>query len=282
MERENKVKDKLRLAGYVARKQEVLALRAMCARDNGAKVLILEGAPGTGKTFLGEAFAEAIGAESIYYLCHHWTSEEEMFLGIDVGAVAAGVEKAEDAYRPGFLLRAVEASEKGPVIVIIDEIDKAPERMEALLLDFLQHGRVHGPRGEVWQGDLSNMYILITTNGIRPLMEPTQRRGFRLKMQFLPPNVEGDLLRKLTGAPSGAIRAVVRMSNTIRKNGATSPSVQEMKYLLADLPLCESAKDVEILIDGWLIKEDEDRQALQSEFKNPAAVLWGEWKRGNG
>lgn len=280
MERENKVKDKLKEAGYVARKQEVLALRAMCARDNGAKVLILEGAPGTGKTFLGEAFATSIEAESIYYLCHHWTSEEEMFLGIDVGAVAAGVEKAEDAYRPGFLLRAVEASKEGAVIVIIDEIDKAPERMEALLLDFLQHGRVHGPRGEVWQGDLPNMYIFITTNGIRPMMEPTQRRGFRLKMEFLPPNVEGDLLRKQTGAPTTAIRAVVRMANVIRKNGDSSPSVQEMKYLLSDLPLCESAKDVQILIDGWLIKEDEDRLALKNEFKNPAAVLWGEWKRG--
>lgn len=275
-----KVENKLESAGYVPRKQEALALRAMCARNNGAKVLILEGPPGTGKTFLGEAFAKSIEAESIYYLCHHWTSEEEMFLGIDVGAVAAGVEKSQDAYRAGFLLRAIEASVKGPVIVIIDEIDKAPERMEALLLDFLQHGRVHGPRGEVWQGDLSKMYIFITTNGIRPLMEPTQRRGFRLKMQFLPPNTEADLLRKLTGTPPTAIRVVVRMANVIRKDGETSPSVQEMKCLLSDLSLCESAKDVEILIDGWLVKEDEDRQALNNEFKNPAAILWGEWKRG--
>lgn len=274
------MKEKLEAAGYVPRKPEVLALRAMVARNNGAKVLILEGPPGTGKTFLGEAFAKSISAKSIYYLCHHWTSEEEMFLGIDVGAVAAGVDDPKDAYRPGFLLRAVEASKEGPIIVIIDEIDKAPERMEALLLDFLQHGRVHGLRGEVWQGNLSNMYVFITTNGIRPLMEPTQRRGFRLKMQFLSPNMEGDLLRKLTGASTTAIRAVVRMGNTIRKSGDTSPSVQEMKHLLVDLPLCESSKDVEILIDGWLIKEDEDRQALKSEFKNPAAVLWGEWKRG--
>lgn len=270
----------LEKAGYVPRKQEVLALRAMCARDNGAKVLILEGAPGTGKTFLGEAFAQVLGAEDIYYLCHHWTSEEEMFMGIDVGAVAAGVDDPKDAYRPGFLLRAVQASQKGPVVVIIDEIDKAPERMEALLLDFLQHGRVHGPRGEVWQGNLSQMYIFITTNGLRPLMEPTQRRGFRLKMQFLAPNVEADLLRKLTGAPTTAIRAAVRMATVIRKNGDTSPSIQELKHLLSDLPLCESAKDVEILIDGWLVKEDEDRQALKDEFKNPAAVMWGEWKRG--
>lgn len=266
--------------GYYTRKKEDLALRAMKARQNGAKVLILEGAPGTGKTFLGEAFARSMMAEVIYYLCHHWTSEEEMFLGVDIGAVAAGVDRPEDAYRPGFLLRAVEASQQGPVVVIIDEIDKAPERMEALLLDFLQQGRVHGPLGEVWQGNLSNMFIFITTNGLRPMMEPTLRRGFRLSMEFLPPNVEADLLRKWTGAPAGAIRCVVRMAQIIRESGASSPSLQEMRHLLEDLVQAESAGDVKILVEGWLVKEEEDGQALAVEFKNPAAVLWGEWKRG--
>lgn len=266
--------------GYITRRNEEIALKAMKRRNNGAKVLILEGPPGTGKTSLGEAFAKSMETEAIYYLCHHWTSEEEMFLGIDVGAVAAGVDDPKDAYRPGFLLRAIEASKIGSVIVIIDEIDKAPERMEALLLDFLQHGRVHGPRGEKWQGDLSNMFIFITTNGIREMMEPTLRRGFRVQMNFLPSNVEGDLLRKWTGASPSAIRCVVRMANVIRKDGGTSPSLQEMKYLLSDLPLCESAKDVDLLIKGWLVKDEEDQEALNKEFKSPAAVLWGEWKRG--
>jgi MoxR-like ATPase len=271
----------LKKAGYIARPQELLALRAMTARRNGANVLILEGAPGTGKTFLGEAFAQAMDAEAIYYLCHHWTSEEEMFIGVDVGAVAAGVEKAADAYRPGFLLRAVQASQQGPVVVVIDEIDKAPERAEALLLDFLQSGRVHGPNGEVWQGDLANMFVFITTNGLRPLMEPTLRRGFRLTMEFLPAHVEADVLRKATGAPTGAIRAVVRMANVIRTQGTTSVSLQEMRHLLEDMTVATSARDVEILLSGWLVKEPADREALDAEFGGKAAaVLWGEWKRG--
>lgn len=266
--------------GYHTRPAEALALAAMQRRVNGVRALILEGPPGTGKTALGEAFAKSIGAECVYYLCHHWTTEEEMFLGIDVGAVAAGVERAEDAYRPGFLLRAVQVSQAGPVVVVVDEIDKAPERAETLLLDFLQHARVHGPRGEVWRGVVENIYVFITTNALRPLMEPTLRRGFRLAMQFLPANIEADILRKATGAPVGTIRAVVRMANVIRKNGATSVSLQEMKHLLMDLAVCQSADDVAILISGWLVKETEDAQALTAEFKNPAAVLWGEWKRG--
>lgn len=265
---------------YQFRQGEQLALRAMTARKNGANILILEGPPGTGKTSLGEAFAESMAAQVIYYLCHHWTSEEEMFVGVDVGAVAAGISKKEEAYRPGFLLRAVNASLRGPVVIVIDEIDKAPERAEALLLDFLQTGRVHGPNGEIWQGALANMFVFITTNGLRQMMEPTLRRGFRLRMSFLPPHIEADILRKDTGAPTGAIRCVVRMATVIREKGETSVSLQEMRHLLEDLAVCGSAADVEILIAGWLVKTTADQEALVAEFgKNPAAVLWGEWKR---
>ena len=275
--------DSLDFGTYVLRPPERLMLEAMLRRRNGANVAILEGPPGTGKTSLGEAFAEALGAQCIYYLCHRWTSDEEMFIGVDVGAVAAGVEKKEDAYRPGFLLRAVMASQQGPVVVIIDEMDKAPERAETLLLDFLQTGRVHGPNGEVWQGTLGNLYIFITTNGLRPLMEPTLRRGFRLRMEFLPANVEADILRKSTGAPTGAIRAVVRMANVIRTKGATSVSLQEMRHLLEDMTIAKSTADVAILLRGWLVKDAADSAALDEEFGGKAAaVLWGEWKREKG
>jgi MoxR-like ATPase len=278
----NDLENKLHSANYIPRPAELLALRSMIARQNGARVLVLEGAPGTGKTSLGRAFAQAIGAEVVYYLCHHWTTEEEMFLGVDVGRVAAGVESPDEAYRPGFLLRAAEASRRCPVVVIIDELDKAPERSEALLLEFLQTGRVHGPRGEVWQADLSRLFVFVTTNGLRPLMEPTLRRGFRLRMEFLPPHVEQDLLRKWTGAPTTAIRVVVRMANTIRAKGATAPSVQEMRHLLEDMRQATSASDAELLLRGWLVKESEDWDALTSEFgAKPASVLWGEWKRGS-
>ena len=173
------------------------------------------------------------------------------------------------------------ASQQGPVVVIIDEMDKAPERAETLLLDFLQTGRVHGPNGEVWQGVLKNLYIFITTNGLRPLMEPTLRRGFRLKMEFLPTNVEADILRKGTGAPTGAIRAVVRMANVIRTKGVTSVSLQEMRHLLEDMTVAKSTADVAVLLRGWLIKDAADSAALDGEFGGKAAaVLWGEWRRG--
>jgi MoxR-like ATPase len=270
----------LRAAGYVPRRGELLALRGLLARAGGARVLIVEGPPGTGKTALGRALASLLQAEVVYYLCHHWTSDEELHLGVDVGRVAAGVERPEDAYRPGALLRAVEASQRGTVVLIVDELDKAPERAEALLLEFLQTGRVHGPRGEVWQADLARLVVILTTNGLRPLMEPTLRRGFRLRMEFLPAEVEAHLLRQWTGAAPGVVRLVVRMLTLIRTKGATAPSLQEARYLLEDLRLAASAADCQLLIEGWLVKEPADGEALRGELGQPGAVLWGEVRRG--
>ncbi len=269
-----------RMNEYHLRPAEALALRALQKRS-GLKVLILEGAPGTGKTYFAESLAKEQGGEYLYYLCHHWTSDEEMFIGVHVGRVAAGVERPEEAYEYGVLARAAIASQMGSVVVCLDELDKAPQRAESLLLDFLQHGRIYLPDGQKIQGNLEKITVVITTNATRPLMEATMRRGFRVKMDFLPPHIEADLIRKATGAPMGAIRVVVRMMGLIRTHGATAPSLQEGRQLVEDLSVCESAADVEILVHGWLCKEPEDWRALTDGMgsSSPGSILWGEWNR---
>jgi len=264
--------------GYYLRPAEALALRAIQKRT-GLKVLILEGPPGTGKTFFAEWLAIQQQANYLYYLCHHWTGDEELFISVHVGRVAAGVNDPQDAYEFGILTKAALASQATPVVVCLDELDKAPQRAEALLLDFLQNGRIYLPDGQKIQGVLENLIVVITTNGIRPLMEATMRRGFRIKMDFLPPNIEADIIRKQTGAPMGAIRCVVRMMQIIRSSGVTSPSLQEGRQLVEDLSVAESAADTQFLIKGWLCKEPEDWDALKGQIGNPGAVLWGEWTR---
>ena len=154
--------------------------------------------------------------------------------------------------------------------------------MDALLLDFLQTGRVHGLKGEVYQGRLETLFVFLTTNGVRPLSEPLLRRCFRHRMSYLPANVEVDILRHRTGAPMGAVRLVVRMANTIRANGASAVSLQEMTCLLEDMASATRAEEVGHLIAGWLVKEPADWQVLISTYRNPAAALWGEWQRGKG
>jgi MoxR-like ATPase len=266
------------MKGYEMRPAEKILLRSL-ERKKGLKVVILEGPPGTGKTYFSECLSTHFEAEYIYYLCHHWTGDEEMFVSVHVGKVVVGVSKPEDAYEYGILTKAALASQIKRTVLCLDELDKAPQRAESLLLDFLQHGRVFLPDGNKIQGKLENLTVCLTTNNCRPLMEATLRRGFRLKMEFLAPNIEADIIRKATGASMGTIRCVVRMMEIIRQKGATAPSLQEGKHLVEDLAITESYQDVEILVKGWLIKESEDWEALIKEMKNPSQILWGEFKR---
>jgi MoxR-like ATPase len=271
---------------YYLRSSDELFLRVLTARDGGGvRAGLISGAPGVGKTALGRYFADQLGGGMEYYLCHHWTSDEDLFVRIDPARVAAlagghaGVEM-EDAYRPGVLLRAVNRSLIQPVVCIIDELDKAPERVDALLLEFLQTGRVYGAFGEVWEANLENLYVIITDNGIRPIAEPLLRRVFRYHMPHLPPNAEADIIRKQSGAGAGVCRLIVSMATAIRERGASSPSLQECVRLAQSLPLAQSAGDVEMLLRGWLCKTDADWTALVNLCGDqPASVLWGEVRR---
>lgn len=277
--------DVLRAHGYHPRHGDVLFCRVLTDRPGeGIRAGIISGPPGVGKTALGRAIAAALGAELIYFLCHHWVAEEDLFIKLDparVAAVAGGVEGVgiDDAYRPGVLLRATFLSRERPVVLLLDEWDKAPERVDALLLEFLQTGRVIGPFGEVWQAVMERLYVIVTDNGVRPLSEPLLRRCFRYHMGFLPAHVEADILRKATGAPTGAVRAVVTFMNVIRQHGVSSPSLQEGQRLLECMGLASSPEDVRALILGWLVKQPQDEDALTKFCGDPASVLWGEWKR---
>jgi MoxR-like ATPase len=272
---------------YYLRPSDELFLRVLTQpRRNGVRAGLISGAPGVGKTALGRHFADMLGGTLEYYLCHHWTCEEDLFIRIDparVAALAGGVEgvKMEDAYRAGVLLRAVLSSVDKPTVVLIDELDKAPERVDALLLEFLQTGRVYGQFGEVWQADLNNLFVIITNNGVRPISEPLLRRVFRYHMPYLPPSVEADIIRHQTGAPVGVCRLIVQMMTAIGYQGQSSPSLQEGIRLAEALLLASSSEEVELLLRGWLCKTDADWDALVELCGGqPHAVLFGEVKRG--
>lgn len=257
-------------------------LSILSSDKDGTNTVILTGKPGTGKTSLAEFFAQQVDAEYYYQLCHHWLSEEEMFIGIDIGAVAVGVNDRESAYQPGVLLKVAEASQRGKVVLCVDELDKAPTRMEVLLLDFLQTGRVYLPGDGYIQANLENLYVFITSNEQRPLLAPTLRRGFRLEMDFLPANDELDIIRKKTGGEMAIIKLIVRMIREIRTNGETSPSLQEGINVCRTIDTVNSPKECEMLLKGWLCKEEGDWQALERAYTRPHHALWGQVKRARG
>jgi len=262
---------------YYLRSAESLALQMLDL--GGLSTFILEGAPGTGKTAFSAYAAEKMCAIYIYYQCHSWTTDEELLRGLNIPKIVVGTKDEGEVTSPGVLWQVLEFSKQGKVVLCLDELDKAPEKSEVLLLDFLQNFRIKTHDGQEIFGRKENIITFITSNNIRPLMEATYRRGFRVQMEFLPPNVEADIIRKKTGAKKGVIRFIVRMMNVIRQNGSTSPSLQEGINLALSLKAAAGVSDVTLLINGWLVKEEEDLIALK-ELGSCPNILWGEVNRG--
>lgn len=267
------------LPGYHARTGEALAARWIARAINVLRAVLLVGAPGTGKTFFAECLAKGIDAAHFFVPCHPWLSSEEMQQGIDIGRVAVGVNSADDAYLDGQLLKAVRASRARRVVLVLDEVEKAGSRFYPLILDFLQNGRVPDARHEMHQADLKNLHVVLTANEEGDIPEAVKRRCFRVQMEFLPPQVETDVLRKSTGAPGGACRLLVRMANAVREKGESKPSLQELRYLLEARELVSSIRETDALIEAFLVKEDKDRTAVITAVKKPGAALYGEFCR---
>jgi nitric oxide reductase NorQ protein len=267
------------LPGYYARTGEALAARWIVRTVNALRAVLLVGAPGTGKTFFADCLARGIDAMQFFVPCHPWLSSEEMQQGVDIGRVAVGVNNAEDAYLDGQLLRAIRATAQKKVVLVLDEVEKAGSRFYPLILDFLQNGRVPDARHKMHQADLKNLHVVLTANEEGDIPEAVKRRCFRVQMEFLPPQVETDVLRKATGAPGGACRLLVRMANAVREKGESKPSLQELKYLLEARELVSSIRETDALIAAFLVKEEKDSTALSAAVKSPGAALYGEFCR---
>lgn len=267
------------LPGYHSRPGEALAARFLARVSDLLRAVLMVGDPGTGKTYFAECFARGRGARQVFVSCHSWLTAEEMQQGIDIGKVAVGVNNADDAYLDGQLLKAVRESQKHEVVLVLDEVEKAGGRFWPLILDFLQHGRVPDARHTMHQGNCRNMFVILTANDGSEIPEAAQRRCFRVKMDFLPPNVEQDVLRKSTGAPVGAVRLIVALANAVRKRGESKPSLQELRELLRARELALSSNDANLLLDAFLVKTERDRQVIDREVGGVGSVLYGELQR---
>lgn len=263
--------------GYIAERHVALALAGAVGRLGGGRPglsgLLLEGPPGSGKSSLAEAAARAMGMGLVVYQAHAWTDADELFVGVDVVAAVAG--DAEGTRQPGVLLRVAEAAERGPVVVLLDELDKASERAEALLLDWLQSGRVPVAPGRQVQTRMDRVVVLATSNGERQLSDALLRRLRRTLVRPLPVAQQVTILAEATGYAVGLARMVwVAAREIAAADGCEALSLQEGRELLAELELAESADDVRNSLAGWAARGDAGRQAARRSKRVPA--LWGE------
>lgn len=263
----------------ILRREEsiILAWLESPAPQAGIRAILAEGPPGCGKTSFGHVMAERWGAACLVWLLHEWTDADELFVGIDVAAAVAG--DAAQVRQPGVLAMAAEMSQRGRVVLVLDELDKVQQRVENALLDFIQTGRVPTGPGRHLLANTANLAVLLTSNGQRPISEPLTRRCRRLVMRALGADEVVAAVSDLTKQPEKVVRLAVRAAWIVANAEGHDPTVQEVANLLADVDagLYQSIQDLRIGFGQWIARTDKGRKSAGTV---DLAALWGEIVRG--
>jgi MoxR-like ATPase len=149
------------------------------------KPLLLEGEAGVGKTEAAKSVATALGARLIRLQCYEgldvahavyeWNYTRQL---LHIRAAQEGTVDEAELFGPEFLIRrplleAVEADE--PVVLLIDEIDRADEEFEAFLLELLSDFQITIPELGTIHAE-RRPYVILTSNRTRELHDALKRR----------------------------------------------------------------------------------------------------------
>src|SRR6476620_6637165 len=149
------------------------------------KPLLLEGEAGVGKTELAKALARAAGARLIRLQCYEgldvshavseWNYARQL---LHIRAAQDGAVDEQELFGPDFLIRRplLEAiTSEEPVVLLIDEIDRADDEFEAFLLEVLSDFQITIPEIGTITAERRPLVVL-TSNRTRELHDALKRR----------------------------------------------------------------------------------------------------------
>lgn len=271
-----------------------------------ARPLLIEGPAGVGKTDLARAAAEALGRPLVRLQCYEGLDEAKALYEWDyakqmlytqllrdaiarevsgaptIAEAAALVARSEASFfnehfliaRP--LLRALRSPT--PVVLLIDEVDRADPEFEAFLLEILSELQITIPElGTIRADPAHPPLVLLTTNGTREMTEALRRRCLHAFLDYPPPSREIAILHTAVPGIEAALAArMVAFVDGLRAlDLRKAPAISEtIDWARAVLMLGGSKLDKDLVQStlGLLLKHQADRAGVEPKIEKLLAA----------
>jgi MoxR-like ATPase len=243
------------------------------------KPVLLEGEAGVGKTEAAKALATALAARLIRLQCYEgldvahavyeWNYPRQL---LHIRAAQEGTVSEAELFGPDFLIRrplleAIDSDE--PVVLLIDELDRADEEFEAFLLEILSDFQITIPELGTIRGR-RRPAVVVTSNRTRELHDALKRRT--LYHWIGHPDLERELEIVKLRAPGVPERLAAEAAAFVRElrglELAKPPGVAEtIDWAQALAALGRQELDAEVVEQtlGSVLKYREDIEAVRDD-----------------
>jgi MoxR-like ATPase len=250
------------------------------------KPLLIEGPAGVGKTEVAKVMARMLRTNLIRLQCYEgldastalyeWNYQKQL---LHIRLEEAGHnnrpmgEKEHEIFSEPFLLRrpllqAITQHDQSPVL-LVDEIDRSDEELEAFMLEVFSDWQVTIPEIGTIKATYPP-YVILTSNRTRELSDALRRRCLYLWIEY--PSFEKEMRiigRKVPGIDARLTREIAKFMETLRQvRLAKVPGVAEtLDWAQALVALHADHLDEPLIAEtlGCILKDADDMKRFRAE-----------------